>query len=110
MSAPSNNLLWLQDLYSAFTDGEWEHAYGLEITTLDNPGWRLKFDLNGSMLEAAPFTRLEIERTEHDWLHCWTAETKFQAACGPRNLDEVLTVFREWVAQNGISISSGSQA
>lgn len=109
MSGTSNNLQWLQSLYSEFTNGDWEHSYGVEITTLDNPGWRLKFNLHESALEHASFVRLEVERSEHDWLHCWTAESSFQAACGPHNLDEVLTVFREWVAQSGVSISTGSQ-
>ena len=29
----------LQQWYQSKCDGTWEHMYGVEIDTLDNPGW-----------------------------------------------------------------------
>ena len=109
MSAPVNNLQWLQALCHSFADGEWEHGYGCKIQTLDNPGWRLEFTLLDTPLADASFERVEVQRSERDWFFCWIADNRFQLACGPRNLDEALSVFREWVAQSGVSISTGSQ-
>ena len=28
--------------YSGNCNGTWEHQYGVEISTLDNPGWQVK--------------------------------------------------------------------
>ena len=36
-----NALQALQQWYLAQCDGDWEHGYGVSITTLDNPGWSL---------------------------------------------------------------------
>jgi hypothetical protein len=50
MTQPSvNNLLpRLQRWYHSQSDGTWEHASGVRIETLDNPGWSLKVDLRGT--------------------------------------------------------------
>ena len=87
---------WLQQWYADHCDGDWEHGSGVEIGTLDNPGWRLCVNLAGTELADSSFPRLEAERTEADWLHCWVAEGKFQGACGPHNLLKMLDVFRHW--------------
>jgi hypothetical protein len=31
-------LRWLQDWHAGQCDGDWEHSYGVDIGTLDNPG------------------------------------------------------------------------
>ena len=83
----------LQRWYLAQCDGEWEHSYGVEIGTLDNPGWILKIDLKDA---PRPFDRLETHRTEDDWVVCWLEEASFHAACGPLNLEEALGIFLDW--------------
>ncbi len=91
-------LTWLQGWYTSVCNGDWEHEYGVRIDTLDNPGWQLRIDLTNTAWEAKPFDRLKVERDEHDWVHAWTEEGAFQAACGPTNLSEALYIFREWVS------------
>jgi hypothetical protein len=91
-----DDLDWLQAWYVAHCDGDWEHQEGVRLSTVDNPGWRLKVNLAETNLAQRPFDRLEVERTEHDWMHCWVEDETFHAACGPRNLTEVLRVFRAW--------------
>ncbi|MGX1809432.1 Imm53 family immunity protein [Nocardia sp. NPDC055321] len=44
------------------------------------------------------YPRQQIDRSEHDWVHAWTAERTFHLACGPRNLTEALALFRVWVS------------
>lgn len=42
---------WLIDWYRSECNGDWEHAYGIQIDTIDNPGWSLKIDLLETSLE-----------------------------------------------------------
>ncbi|WP_354697210.1 hypothetical protein DSM112329_02838 [Paraconexibacter sp. AEG42_29] len=88
----------LQAWYVEQCDGEWEHEFGIEIDTLDNPGWRVEVQVKGTALENEPFSRTEVHRSEHDWVVCWTDTERgvFHAACGPRNLNEALPSFLHW--------------
>lgn len=87
----------LQNWYQAQCDEDWEHSNGLDIGTLDNPGFTLSVNLTGTNLEAFPFSTLEIQREEEqDWLHCRLEEGKFRGFCGPQNLEEMLLVFLDW--------------
>ena len=38
----------LEQWFAARCNGDWEHASGVTIETLDNPGWRLWVDLTGT--------------------------------------------------------------
>jgi hypothetical protein len=89
----------LQKWYMAQCDGDWEHAYGVKIITLDNPGWSITIDLEGTALEGLGFERISVERSEADWLVCRVEQERFLADGGPENLDEMLTVFLVWVEQ-----------
>jgi hypothetical protein len=101
--ATSNPLIGLQDWYARQCDGDWEHSSGLTIETLDNPGWALRVDLTGSDAANRPYERLDIRRSEEDWLICWVENAQFQAACGPRNLIEALAVFLQWAAESDMA-------
>ena len=93
---------WLQDWYAAQCDGDWEHAYGVEIRTLDNPGWTVAVDLSGTTMEGARFDEVDERwRSEGDWIDCRVEGDRFRGAGGPRNLLEILRVFREWVVRQG---------
>ena len=94
----NNNVLsWIEEWYSSHCDGEWEHDYGVKIETLDNPGWFLVIDLKGTPKELAKESKIEIERNETDWVHCFIRETRFEAAGGTKNLQEMLYIFKRWV-------------
>lgn len=43
-----STITWLQEWYRAQCDGRWEHDHGISIESLDNPGWRLRVDLEGT--------------------------------------------------------------
>lgn len=94
-----DELTWLQDWYLAQCDGDWEHEFGVEIGTLDNPGWHIEVDLVRTRLEGAPFPPAKVERTVADWFFCEVADGKFKASCGPRNLAEVIGVLRNWAGE-----------
>jgi hypothetical protein len=93
-------LEWLQDFYAAECDGQSEHGVGYTISTLDNPGWSIDFDLEATPLEDKPFSSVRIERAENDWVHCRVEANLFQGRGGPKNLTELLTIFREWATAN----------
>jgi hypothetical protein len=90
-------LIWLQEYYLSLCDGDWEHSYGFKIDNLDNPGWKLEFDLKDTAMEGQKFSPITIDRTEDDWVRCRVEENFFRAYGGPLNLAELLTIFRDWV-------------
>lgn len=91
------SLEWLMNWFVSHCDDEWEHGYGITIETLDNPGWRLSVDLSGTDLEGRQMARLERDiESDVSWSCCWVADKKFEAACGPRDLHEVIGIFRRW--------------
>lgn len=89
---------WLQIWYAAQCDGDWEHGRGLRVETLDNPGWLVEINLEKTDLADREYPRQQIDRSEHDWVHAWTAGQTFHLACGPRNLTEALALFRVWAS------------
>ncbi len=88
-------LAWLQAWYAARCDGIWEHTEGVEITNIDNPGWRLVVtglhSEDGGAIEVAP---LRLDRNEEDWIHVLAGAGRFEAFCGPGNLGEALRALR----------------
>jgi hypothetical protein len=94
-----NTLQELQKWYQSQCDGEWEHRYGLDIGTLDNPGWSVKVDLAGTSLAEQSFT--EVRRLEHetDWIHCQVREGAFEGRGGPSMLEEILRIFLAWAVK-----------
>jgi hypothetical protein len=86
----------LEKWYSSHCNGDWEHQHGVDIGTLDNPGWRITIDLRGTKSENKALDRVKLERTTNDWLQYWVEDRKFNAACGPENLSEAIGVFCDW--------------
>ncbi|WUD75256.1 immunity 53 family protein [Streptomyces sp. NBC_00510] len=96
MSESTDVLAWLQEWYLAQCDGDWEHQWGIKIETLDNPGWTVRIEIGGTVLERCTYSKQSIERSDDDWVETWRSQHAFHAACGPENLAEVLTLFRDW--------------
>lgn len=94
----TNNLLWLQQWFFDQCDGDWEHMQQIKIDTVDNPGWSIRIDLLETSLEKEIFNRIQIERTETDWLICRVEDHTFMGSGGVFNLDEIIEIFKNWVA------------
>ena len=90
----------LEKWYLARCDGLWEHAYGIKIDTLDNPGWRVHINLNETRKDGATLETVRINRSDRDWILYWIAENQFQIACGPGNLSEAIPWFIQWFESN----------
>jgi hypothetical protein len=90
MTAERSVLRELQDWYQSECNETWEHKHGVEVSTLDNPGWTLKIDLTDTALQDRPFTPRSygVSPDGHpegdDWLVCKVEGQKFTAAGGPQ--------------------------
>jgi hypothetical protein len=91
-----DDFIWLQNWYQTHCDGGWEHSRRIRLGTLDNPGWSLTINVQETELQEKAFPEVEIKRSENDWIFCSVKENKFDCACGPINLPEVLKLFRNW--------------
>ncbi len=94
-----NILKWIQNWYLQNCDEDWEHCYGVNISTLDNPGWMVDIDLTNTSLENKEFRIVDIERSELDWMYCNVSNNTFHGNGGPSNLEEILTIFQRWVEE-----------
>ncbi len=94
-------LAQLMDWYVSQCNGDWEHQYGVHLETLDNPGWMLKIDLMDTEHQDRLLERTTRGNSETDvsWSDCRVDKMQFCAACGPRDLPEVIDFFMRWIAQ-----------
>jgi len=92
---------WLEEWYTSNCDGYWEHVYNnVSITTLDNPGWRVRINVSETIHEDTVFNKISIERTDNDWIFCEKKEGSISCAGGSRNLKEILEIIRKWMDDN----------
>jgi Immunity protein 53 len=91
------SLSLLEKWYLSQCNGEWEHQHGIRIETIDNPGWSLTINLNGTQAENGTLNLVKIERAENDWIHYWVEKNQFHARVGPQNLTEGIKTFLGWI-------------
>jgi hypothetical protein len=93
-----DNISWLEDWYAAQCDGDWEHGFGVKIDTLDNPGWRVTIDLNGTHYDGVQNRDLLNELSDDpEWIRCDLRDGQFVGHGGPKQLGRILQVFRKWI-------------
>jgi hypothetical protein len=90
----------LEKWYVSQCNGDWEHQWGIDIGTLDNPGWTFKVDLMGTRKQGAALPLTRISRNERDWISYSVQDNRFEAACGPENLSETISLFLQWFESN----------
>ena len=78
-------------------NGDWEHNENVVIRTIDNPGWRVTINFEGTSCENKEFQTKKIENSETDWYHCFIQNGKFEGAGDPDKLIIILESFRSWV-------------
>lgn len=93
---PDEAFNWLQGWYMAQCDDDWEHSYGVTIETIDNPGWTVRIDLEGTELATRPFKPRHRDYPGGDWYEIQVADGTFVATCSPLNLSWCMTEFRLW--------------
>lgn len=103
-----NPAIRLAQWYKAHCNGDWEHQYGVKIETIDNPGWHIEINLEGTELLDVPFKDIRTgtlaekwSETEAPWIIMKKKDKKIDAACSPSQLNTVLTLFNDWARKNG---------
>src|SRR5689334_4419473 len=86
----------LENWYARQCNGEWEHSWGVTITTLDNPGWSVTIDLRDTRRQGASLDWVKIQRTQDDWIIYRITDDRFEIHCGPKNLSEAVEWFVNW--------------
>jgi len=99
-----DTLAALQKWYICQCNEDWEHQFGVEIGTLDNPGWFLKIDLVDTNLSGKSLPDLAYgvgeasEPSSNNWVSCKTENDRFVAYGCPEKLEEMIRVFLERAA------------
>lgn len=83
----------LQAWYLRQCDGDWEHSYGVEIDTLDNPGWVVAIDLSETEWSDTKIERCRIENADHDWMQFEVSESRFLGSGSPMRLEDIVEAF-----------------
>ena len=92
----STELKALQSWFQQECNGDWEHQYGIQIGTLDNPGWSLDIELSDTYLADRPLQPISIDRADDDWVRCKIEDRVFKGRGGPGNLQELIGFFVGW--------------
>lgn len=97
----------LIEWYNRQCDGYWENRHGINLATLDNPGWILKVDLIDTDLQGRTMPELreglylESDHPDPDsptWIHCSIRENQFVAASDPSQLARLFALFEAFRA------------
>ena len=97
-----DGLSWIGEWYESHCNGEWEEIYGVNIVTLDNPGWLIEIDVLETDLENKAFTVVDIDNSDDDWIRCEVKNGKFVGVGDKTKLSDIINIFKEWChnAQN----------
>jgi hypothetical protein len=87
---------FLQTWFQAQSDGEWEQSHGVTIETLDDPGWLVTIDLDGTPLENRSMPAIERDISKLDWLVCEVDRNRFRGQGDPGKLLSILETFQRW--------------
>lgn len=87
-------LSWLQKWYHSNCDGDWEHEYGIKITTLDNPGWRIEIDIQNTDWEDITIMPQVFDNGNDDWYSIEISKGAFIAYGDTSKLDFLIEQFK----------------
>ena len=84
-------------------DNDWEHDNKISIYNLDNPGWGVRIDLSGTLLEEVAFDEKEQGNSEDrnaTWIKCNKQESVWLGLGSYDMLNSILNVFLDWADAN----------
>jgi len=84
---------YFQTWYKENCDGVWEHFNGIDISNIDNPGWKVA--ING-VVEKKEIT-LNVVVDKENWLNITANNSTFLGYCGTKNLKELLEYAVHWI-------------
>lgn len=87
----------LENWYSSHCDGDWEHGFGIQIETLDNPGWSVKIDTKGTNIEYLNIEEIENFVSNDDWIIVRKENKKLVGHCGAKQLSALLRLLAGYI-------------
>jgi len=88
---------WIQNWFKENCDGDWEHGDGIQITTLDNPGWEIEIDISNTSIANINLEWILNENGKQDWYGVKIENQKFNAAGDSGKLNFLLGLFKEMI-------------
>lgn len=88
---------WLQQWFKSMCNEDWEHGQGIKIETLDNPGWSIEIDLNGTSIELKNFDWMLYEHSENNWIGFKVHDNVFISSGDALKLNLIIIVFKDLV-------------
>lgn len=88
---------WIEEWFKSQCNDDWEHRHGIEIRTLDNPGWSVKVDLSGTPFQDLLIENPVVEKSEDDWYSIDVKDGFYKGYGDPSKLEFLLLQFREIV-------------
>lgn len=85
---------WLEEWYSNNCNGDWEHDYGITITTIDNPGWDITIDLADTIFDLPNEDWKLIKESESSWYGYKVTNNVFNASGDPKRLNFLIQLFK----------------
>jgi len=87
---------FLQTWYRAQSNGHWECSHGITVESLNNPGWIVTIDLEGTPLENRAMPSVAREISQRDWMVCEVDHNQFRGQGDPEKLVSILEIFQAW--------------
>lgn len=90
---------WIEEWFLSQCNDDWEHGHGIEIRTLDNPGWTVKIGLSGTPFENLSIENTLVENSEDDWFAIEVKNKFYKGYGDPNKLQFLLMKFKEIVSE-----------
>jgi hypothetical protein len=88
---------WIQNWFKDNCDGDWENGEGIQITTLDNPGWEVEIDISKTSIANISINWILNENGKQDWYGVKIENQKFNAQGDSGKLTFLLGLFKETI-------------
>lgn len=92
-----DSIEWLEKWYIHHCNGRWEHAYGIKIETLDNPGWSVEIDLRETECDNLKQEAVHQDRGDENWISCSINDGVFKGYGDCMKLEQIIETFKKWV-------------
>lgn len=88
---------WIQHWFKGHCDGDWEHHDGIQITTIEKPGWDVEIDISNTSIANIHIPWILNETSAQNWYGVKIENQKFNASGDPEKLTFLLNLFKEMI-------------
>lgn len=92
---------WSQTWFNSHCDSNWEHGSGVKIETINNPGWSVQIDMNGTNILLHKQDWELFELSDVSWVEYKVGNNIYFASGDPLQLELLIRVFR-MIIESGI--------